>query len=70
MTMHLSADHLSAQKVVDLVLQEREKALSPREWRHRIAGYGYGLKDTDEGLVITALPKHTELCALPAHVAA
>ncbi len=58
-------DKLGVAKVVELVTAEREKALSPREWRHRIAGYGFGLEVTKEGLVITALPKGEQICRLP-----
>ena len=70
MTMHFNTDAIEAQKVVDLVLQERDKALSPREWRHRIAGYGYGIKESDDGLIITTLPRGLELCALPERLSA
>jgi hypothetical protein len=52
-------------KVIDLVLREREMALSSREWKHRLAGYGYAIKDTDHGQVVETLPHHVEVAVLP-----
>ena len=31
--------------VLELVQRERTKALSPREWKFRLAGYGYAIKE-------------------------
>lgn len=53
-----------------LLEQERIKALSAREWEHRLAGYGYAIKHTDHGDMVTALPHGREICALPAQSAA
>ncbi|MDA7427811.1 hypothetical protein PGB28_05015 [Primorskyibacter aestuariivivens] len=55
--------------MIALVHQEREKALSPREWKHRLAGHGYALRDTDHGTVITSLSQGCEICPLPRHLA-
>lgn len=57
-------------QVVDLVLRERESSLSAREWKHRLAGYGYAIKDTDHGLVVETLPHHVEVAVLPAEQSA
>jgi hypothetical protein len=57
--------HFDTAKVVDLVLRERASALSPREWKHRLAGYGYAIKETDHGQVIETLPHHVEVGVLP-----
>lgn len=70
MSMHFGADPFVASKVIDLIREEREKALSLREWKHRIAGYGYSIKDTDAGQVVATLPHGVELCALPAELSA
>ncbi|MFD0860314.1 hypothetical protein [Roseovarius aquimarinus] len=53
-----------------IAARERRMAVSDREWQHRLRGYGYGVRDTDEGRVLTSLVKNTPLCALPADLAA
>lgn len=52
--------------VLALLKSERAKALSLREWKHRLAGYGLAIKHTEHGDVVTALPHGREICALPA----
>lgn len=54
-----------AEQVLDLVLSERRKALSPREWKHRLAGYGYSLKQSDKGVLVTSLRTGDPVCAVP-----
>ena len=49
-----------------LVLRERSQAVSDREWRHRLRGYGYTLKSTDRGTVVRSLINGADLCALGA----
>ena len=51
--------------VIDFVLQQRDQALSPREWKHRLAGYGYAIRDTDRGQVVETLPHHVVVGILP-----
>lgn len=53
--------------ILDLLKRERAKALSPREWRFRLAGYGYAIKDVAGAQVVTRLPQGVELGVLPAH---
>ena len=65
MTMHFGTDPFDVAKIVDFVLLEREKSLSPREWKHRLAGFGYGVKDTEAGQIVTTWPGGAELCILP-----
>ena len=36
-------------QVRDLVMRERAMAVSDREWKHRLRGYGYTVRDTSEG---------------------
>ncbi|MEH6829709.1 MAG: hypothetical protein V7661_02605 [Sulfitobacter sp.] len=51
---------------MQLVAHERAVALSAREWKHRLAGYGYSIRDTDDGKhVLETLPHHVALCELP-----
>lgn len=54
--------------VLDLLMRERAKALSPREWKFRLAGYGYAIKDVAGRQVVTKLPQNTELGVLPAQI--
>ncbi|KPD14277.1 hypothetical protein [Phaeobacter sp. 11ANDIMAR09] len=55
--------------VLDLIREEREKALSPREWQFRLRGYGYAIKNVDGAQIVTSLPKGTEIGVLPAEFA-
>lgn len=57
-------------EIMELVLRERRLAVSEREWRHRLRGYGYGIRDTDEGRVVTSLVRGSAICSLPWHQAA
>lgn len=51
--------------VLDLIREEREKALSPREWQFRLRGYGYAIKQIDGAKIVTRLPKGTAIGVLP-----
>lgn len=51
-------------RIRDLVMRERRMAVSDREWKHRLRGYGYGIADTNEGRFITSLVRGTEICRL------
>lgn len=51
-------------KICEIVLHEREMSLSEREWKFRLRGYGYGLRDSDEGRIVTSLLKGEDLCTL------
>ncbi len=44
---------LNIHKVRSLAMRERTMSVSEREWKFRLRGYGYGVRDTDEGRVIT-----------------
>ncbi|WP_138932944.1 hypothetical protein [Roseovarius arcticus] len=56
--------------ILTLITRERGLAVSDREWQHRLRGYGYAIRDTDEGRVITSLLRNAPLCAIPAELAA
>ncbi|QYX58710.1 hypothetical protein K1T73_03570 [Roseovarius sp. SCSIO 43702] len=56
--------------MMDLVLRERRMAVSEREWKHRLRGYGYAIRDTDEGRVVTSILRGDALCGLPAQLVA
>ncbi len=65
MSVIQSSDAFLAAQVLDLVLAERRKALSPREWSHRLAGYGYKLIQSEDGVVVASLRTGSTLCAVP-----
>ncbi len=52
-------------KIRNLVERERELAISEREWKHRLRGYGYAILDTDEGRFVTSILRGAPLCSLP-----
>ncbi|MDK3017683.1 hypothetical protein [Pseudodonghicola flavimaris] len=51
--------------VLDLLMRERQKALSPREWKFRLMGYGYAIKEVGGRQMVTKLPQNTMLGVLP-----
>ena len=55
-------------KVMEIVMRERRMAISDREWHHRLRGYGYAIRDTDEGRIVASLLKGQDICDLPAHL--
>ncbi|MFP4328909.1 MAG: hypothetical protein ACLFQL_12940 [Paracoccaceae bacterium] len=59
-------DLKEARKVRDLANRERYMALSDREWKHRLAGYGYRVSFTERGAVVSSLRHGVTLCTLPA----
>lgn len=66
MSVVFNQDPYITASIIDLVVRERSVSLSPREWKHRLAGYGYCIKDTDHGQVVETLPHHVEVGVLPA----
>ncbi len=52
-------------KIRDLVQRERMMAISDREWEHRLRGYGYAIRETEEGRIVTSLLRGARLCSLP-----
>ncbi len=63
-------NEMNTTDIQQMVLRERRLAVSEREWKHRLRGYGYGIRDTDEGRVVTSLVRNIRLCCLPGHAAA
>ena len=55
--------------IVEFICQERSKSLSAREWKHRIAGYGYRVRDTARGQVIENITSGRFICDLPGDAA-
>ncbi len=44
-----------ADEAIAFALRERQHCLSTREWRHRLRGYGYDLRQTERGAELTSL---------------
>ena len=59
-----------AAEVLETVSRERKLALSRREWKHRLAGIGFGIRETDKGDVVETLPHRVPVCTLPAGLCA
>ena len=70
MSIIISQDSFVEAQILDLISRERNKALSRREWKHRLAGYGYGIRETDAGDVVETLPHRVAVCTLPAQLSA
>jgi hypothetical protein len=60
-----NSEFVDAANVLDIVAQERTKCLSVREWKHRLAGYGYNITETDAGYIVTSLATNKELVVVP-----
>lgn len=46
------------------VMGERSKAVSEREWHHRLCGYGYAIRKDAEGAYVTSILRGGALCRL------
>lgn len=51
--------------VLALIRDEREKALSAREWKFRLRGYGYAVTDCEGRQMLTKLRTGDALGLLP-----
>ena len=50
--------------VRDLVMRERNLAVSEREWVHRVRGHGYAIRETEKGRVVSSLLRKDDLLTL------
>ena len=57
--------NMDIETIRDVVMRERKLAVSEREWKHRLRGYGYAISNTEKGAFITSLLKGEEICASP-----
>ena len=51
-------------EIRDFVMKERSHAVSEREWKFRLRGYGFAIRDTQEGRVVTSLLGGRDICRL------
>ncbi|WP_294606415.1 hypothetical protein [uncultured Roseovarius sp.] len=59
---HLNTENPAS--IRDMVMRERHLAVSEREWKHRLRGYGYAIRDTAEGRFVTSLLRGAPICQL------
>lgn len=63
--MHLTSENpMAITEVRNFVMRERGQCVSDREWKHRLKGYGYDIRQTDRGRILTTLPHGVEICAI------
>jgi hypothetical protein len=66
MSIIIKQDAFVTDAVIQIVERERAAALSAREWKHRLAGYGYSIRETEDGKhMLETLPHQVVLCELP-----
>lgn len=54
----------ATQEALRFALAERRACLSDREWRFRLRGYGYDIRQTAQGRMLTMVTSGLELGAL------
>lgn len=64
--MHFTStnDATLVSEVRTFVMDQRKLCVSDREWKFRLKGYGYDLRATEHGTMLTKLPQGTEICSL------
>ncbi len=63
--MHFTSNTATiVSEVRTFVMSERKNCVSDREWRFRLKGYGYDIRQTERGTVLTTLPQGVEVCTL------
>ncbi len=68
MLFDAASDRHAKAKVLDLVARERRYALSRREWKHRLTGFGYAIRETSDGDFVETLLGSQRICRLPAEL--
>ncbi len=65
--MHFTSNTATlVSEVRTFVMEERKSCVSDREWKFRLRGYGYDIRQTDHGTVLATLPQGVEICSLDA----
>lgn len=63
--MHSSSHNTTiVSEVRTFVMSQRKHCVSDPEWKFRLKGYGYDIRQTERGNVLTTLPHGVEVCAL------
>ena len=53
---------------LELITEERSKALSAREWKFRLKGYGLDIRQVGDRQVVAKLPHGNVLGVIPAQL--
>ena len=53
------------EKIVAFVRDQRRHAATRRQWKRRLAGFGFTIAQTADGPVIATLPRRRPVCPLP-----
>lgn len=53
------------QKTLAFALEQYRLARNWRDWKRRLAAFGFGVEKADNVTVITALPERNVVCTLP-----
>lgn len=56
----------SNSEIRDFVMRERDLAVSEREWKFRLRGYGFGIREAGEARIITSLLGGKDICTIAA----
>jgi hypothetical protein len=65
--MHFTSNTATiVSEVRTFVMDERKNCVSDREWKFRLRGYGYDVRQTTRGTVLATLPQGVEICTLDA----
>lgn len=59
------SDLTTTEGLMAFAIREREMSVSDREWKHRLRGYGYDLKQAGERTLITSIGQDFPLCEVP-----
>ena len=70
MSIIVDQDQFAEAQILDFVMSERSKALSRREWKHRLAGFGYSIRETETGDIVETVLNRVKVCMLPAEASA
>lgn len=63
--MHMIDTGLTANRTaLAFAHEERQHCLSDREWKFRLKGYGYDVRQTDQGRMLTMVTTGAEIGAL------
>ncbi len=65
--MHFTSNSATVvSEVRTFVMGERKSCVSDREWKFRLKGYGYDIRQTERGTVLSTLPHGIQICTLDA----
>ncbi|MEM8978357.1 MAG: hypothetical protein AAGD04_02665 [Pseudomonadota bacterium] len=61
----IHSDPLIRAHVRNLVMSERQRSRTDKEWQNRLAGFGYAVESTEVGTRVVTLTHRVEVCTLP-----